>query len=161
MEIYNHFEYGEQLARKLKAIHHTDEKPRFFCAYGLEDLFTFDDKLSSIDGPVLIAVDGYESNSTDNRADGLNDTRQYGFIVARPTVSDRPETITSAFDFSHALCKQIRNALLLDPGLQGYINRATQINGIGPIGDNFYGCMLSISVNVPESFMLDASFWEE
>lgn len=67
MKIYNHFGYGEQIVHKLKAIRHINEQPRFFCTNGLEDLFTIDDKLSTINSAILIAADGYESNSTSNR----------------------------------------------------------------------------------------------
>ena len=98
MDIYNHFSYGEQLAIRLKSISHTPEKPRFFEAFGLEDLYNLDDKLSSVTGMILIAVNGYESDSRDNGGDSLNDALQYSFIVARNTISDRPQTITSAFD---------------------------------------------------------------
>lgn len=161
MDTYNHFEYGRQLAIRLKPINHTPESPRFFEAFGLEDLFNLDDKLSSVTGMILIAVNGYESNSQDNGADSLNDTLQYGFIVAQNTVSDHPETITTAFEECRVICKQIRNALFQDQQLSTFINRSTQINGIGPIGDNFYGCMLSFSIQESEEFFIDTIFWNE
>lgn len=161
MELYNHFITAERFATRLKAIGHAPETPKFFTAYGLEDLFSFDDRLSSLKGYVLIAVDGYESDSVANRSDGLTDTRHYAFIVARNTVSDRPGTIETAFAECRKLCKQIRNALLQDENLLGYLSRDTQINGIGPIGDNFYGCMLSVSVSEPEDYFIDHSFWGE
>lgn len=161
MDIYNHFEYGKQLAIKLKPIGHTPEKPRFFEAFGLEDLFNLDDKLSSVTGMILIAVNGYESDSQDNGADSLNDTIQYGFIVARNTIADRPETITTAFEECRVICKQIRNALFQDRQLSAVINRNTQINGIGPIGDNFYGSMITFSIQENEDFFIDETFWNE
>ena len=161
MDIYNHFDYGEQLAIRLKPIVHTPEKPRYFKAFGLEDLFTFDDKLSSVSGTILVAVDGYESESKDNGADGLTDRQQYAFIVARNTVSDRPDTLASAFRECRKICKQIRNALLQDTQLSSIIDRDTQINGIGPIGDNFYGCLLSFSMRESEDFLLDETFWNK
>lgn len=161
MELYNHFDYGLTLATKLKPIAHAPEHPRYFTAYGLEDLFNFEDKISTLTGFVLIAVNGYESDSSDNHGDGLTDTQQYAFIVARNTIGDRAETIQTAFEESRNLCKQIRNALLLDERLQGFINRNTQINGIGPIGDNFFGCILSFCINTPEEYFLDNIYWEE
>lgn len=154
MDIYNHFSYGEQLAIRLKSISHTPEKPRFFEAFGLEDLYNLDDKLSSVTGMILIAVNGYESDSRDNGGDGLNDALQYSFIVARNTISDRPQTITSAFEECRPVCKQIRNVLFQDPQLSYAIDRNTQINGIGPIGDNFYGCMLTFTIHEAEDFLL-------
>lgn len=73
MEQYSHYEYGELLANKLKPISHTPEHPHFFTAFGFEDLFGFEDKLSNVTGMVLIAVDGMESESSDNNGDGLTD----------------------------------------------------------------------------------------
>ncbi|WP_291528604.1 hypothetical protein [Bacteroides sp. UBA939] len=161
MGIYNHFEYGKQLAIQLKPISHTEAKPRFFEAFGLEDLFNLDDKLSSVTGMILVAVDGYESDSQDNGADSLNDTLQFTFIVARNTISDRPQTITAAFKECRIVCKQIRNKLFHDPKLLSIINRSTQINGIGPIGDNFYGCMITFSIQEGEDFFIDETFWNQ
>lgn len=158
---YDHYQYGLQLATHLKAIDHSESNPRYFKAYGLEDLYNFDDKLSCVKGHVLIAVDGYESNSSDNHGDGLTDARHYSFIVACSTVSDRTQTIDEAFESSRLILKQIRNRLILDPNLMGFINRDTEITGIGPIGDNFYGCILTFTIDEPESFKLDASYWKE
>lgn len=135
---YDHFAYGEALASALKAISHTSQKKRFFTAFGLEDLISLDDSLSSINGTILIAVDGCESESEDNEADSLNDKQVYSFIVARNTISGNPETINQA-------AKQCKSN--------------TQINGIGPIGDNFYGTVLTFFVNVPEEFIVDPNYF--
>ena len=153
---YDHFAYGEALASALKDISHTPQKKRFFTAFGLEDLINLDDSLSSIDGTILIAVDGCESESEDNEADSLNDKQVYSFIVAKNTISGKPETINLAAKQCKKICKQIRNKLLKD--IQ-YVDRNTQINGIGPIGDNFYGTVLTFFVNVPEEFFVDSSYY--
>ena len=146
---YDHFAYGEALASALKAISHTSQKKRFFTAFGLEDLISLDDSLSSINGTILIAVDGCESESEDNEADSLNDKQVYSFIVARNTISGNPETINQAAKQCKSICKQIRNKLLKDIK---YVDRNTQINGIGPIGDTFF-------VNVPEEFIVDPNYF--
>lgn len=160
MEMYNHFSYCEMLASQLKAVAHTSKKPRYFKAFGIEDLYSLDDKLSSVTGTILIAVDGYESVSSDNGADALTDKLQYSIILARNTNSDRPGTIDSAFADCRSLIKQVRNRLLDDPLLVDIIDRNTQINGIGPIGDNFYGVMLSYSISLSEDFFIDYSAWQ-
>lgn len=153
---YDHFAYGEALASALKAISHTSQKKRFFTAFGLEDLISLDDNLSSINGTILIAVDGCESGSEDNEADSLNDKQVYSFIVARNTISGNPETINQTAKQCKSICKQIRNKLLKDIK---YVDRNTQINGIGPIGDNFYGTVLTFFVNVPEEFIVDPNYF--
>ena len=90
---YDHFAYGEALASSLKDISHSPQKKRFFTAFGLEDLTDLNDSLSSVDGNILIAVDGCESDSEDNGADALNDKQVYSFIVAQSTVSGNPNSI--------------------------------------------------------------------
>lgn len=156
---YNHFTYGEALASSLKDISHSPQKNRFFTAFGLEDLVSFEDKLSSVTDTILIAVDGCESESEDNGADGLNDKQVYSFIVAKNTISGNPDSINLAVTQCKKICKQIRNKLLQDPTLVNYIDRNTQINGIGPIGDNFYGAILTFFLNVPEDFFVDSSYF--
>lgn len=161
MEQYDHFKYGEHIARHLKPISHTDNKPKFFTAFGLEDLYRMDEKLSSVTGTILIAVDGLEANSDDNGADSLNDRHTYSFIIARNTDSDRSETITTAAKECSVLAKQIRNYLFHAPELTDTIERKTEITGIGPIGDNFYGVILTFSFLTPENFFIDQTFWND
>lgn len=156
---YNHFSYGEQLAKQLKVVSHTSEKPRFFTAFGLEDLYSLNDKLSSVTGTILIAVDGCESTSEGNVADSLSDEMTYSFIVACNTNADRPETINQAAANCRQIAKQIRNRLFHDPVLKHTISRNTSINGIGPIGDNFYGVALFFTLQVSEEFFIDHSYW--
>ena len=161
MEIYNHFEYGKTLAIRLKPIAHTPEKPRFFTAFGLEDLYNFNDKLSSVSGMILIAVDGCESESKRNEADALNNNDMFSFIVAQNTVSDRPETINQAAKECKAVAKQIRNCILQDPDISEHIADTIQFNGMGPIGDNFYGVVLTFSLAQPETYFIDQTYWED
>lgn len=159
--IYDHFARMEQMARTLKAVGHSDRHPRFFRAWGLEDLFTLADKISAARDFVLIAVDGYESRSTGNRGDGLAETRQYGVIIARSAPNDQPSRIAAAFSDSRDLLTGVRNRLLQDPALLGYISRDTEMTGIGPIGDNFYGCLLTFSITQPEEWTVDESLFTD
>ena len=159
MEIYDHFATGETFATQLKGITHTSEHPRFFTAFGIEDLYDFEDKLSSVSGTILIAIDGNESDTNDNCADSLIDRAAYSFVVARNTNSDRTVTILQTVRECKLIAKQIRNRLFLTPSLQGIIDHATQITGIGPIGDNFYGVILTFYLDTPEDYFIDINYW--
>ena len=114
---YNHFAYCERLARHLKAVAHTDARHRFFTAFGLEDLYNFEDRLSGVTGTVMIAVDGQESESADNGADALSDNDTYSIILARNTQRDKPQTRDEAVAACKQLAKQVRNFLMADPDL--------------------------------------------
>lgn len=154
---FNFFSYAESLAKQLVAIGHSDERQRFFTAFGLEDLVSFTDRLSSLEGFVMIAVDGYESDSDDNRADALDETRHYGIIICRNTVDGDPSSVEDAFSQCNILCRQVRNRMFVD--LRQVIDRSTQINGIGPLGDGFYGCLLSFTLSSTEGFLVDDDYW--
>lgn len=161
MEIYDHFTVGETLATHLRDIAHTPKHPRFFTAFGIEDLYDFEDRLSCVSGTILIAIDSNESDTTDNRADSLIDRAAYSFVVARNTNSDRTSTIQESVRKCKLIVKQIRNRLFLTPSLQGIIDHDTQITGIGPIGDNFYGVILTFYLDTPESYFIDPNYWKE
>lgn len=156
---YDHYAYCEQVARTLKAVGHDDQRPRFFTAFGLEDLYNFEDKLSAVTGMVLIAVDGTEMDSTDNRADGIADTYTYSIILAKNTQRDRPDTIAQAIRQCKCTAQQVRNLLRLDPDLQYSLGLEMQLNGIGPIGDGFYGVMLTYTVTDYPDYAIDEKQW--
>lgn len=162
METYDHYTYCEDLARQLKAVGHTDARPRFFTAFGLEDLYDFEDRLSAVGpGMVLIAVDGTEMDSEGNRADGIADTYTYSVILAGSTRRDRPGTLAQAVARCKAVALQVRNLLLLDPDLRGKLRQEFSLNGIGPIGDGFYGVMLTYRVAEYPDYELDVSYFNE
>lgn len=156
---YDHYAYCEQVARTLKAVGHDDQRPRFFTVFGLEDLYNFEDKLSAVTGMVLIAVDGTEMDSTDNRADGITDTYTYSIILAKNTQRDRPDTIAQAIRQCQVAALQVRNLLRLDPDLQYSLGLEMQLNGIGPIGDGFYGVMLTFTVTDYPDYTIDEKQW--
>ena len=161
METYDHYTYCEALARKLKAVGHTGQRPRFFTAFGLEDLYNFEDKLSAVTGMVLIAVDGTEMDSAGNRADGLADTCTYSIILAKNTQRDRPDTIAQAIRQCRETALQVRNLLLLDPDLRDGLGLEMRLNGIGPIGDGFYGVVLTYTVTEYPDYTIDTNYFTD
>lgn len=158
---YDHYAYCEQLARSLKVVGHTGQRPRFFTAFGLEDLYNFEDKLSAVTGMVLIAVDGTEMDSAGNRADGLADTYTYSIILAQNTQRDRPDTIAQAVHQCRDTALQVRNLLRLDPDLRDGLGLEMQLNGIGPIGDGFYGVVLTYTVTEYPDYTIDTDYFTD
>ena len=161
METYNHFEYGEKLARRLKPVCHTDHRPRFFTAFGLEDLYNFEDRMSRVDGMVLIAVEGQEMDSNWNRGDCLQDVWTYSFIFAENTRRDRPDTIDRAVHHCREVAMQVRAHLLNDPQLTNTLDREMTMNGIGPIGDGFYGVVLTFRLEEYPDWEINPELWNE
>lgn len=158
---YNHYQYGDRLARQLVSISHSDTDQKFFTAYGLEDLPEIGEQLSAITGTILIAVDGKEATLSHNGSDGYNHFPTYGFIVARSTASDDKSTIRQAADHSEEIIMQIVLRLLEDNGTHHWnIDTSKfEINGIGPIADNFYGVVLSFSLVDHLNTRLNPDLW--
>ena len=63
MQPYNHFEYGDLLARKLKPIAHSDTKQHYYHATEMEDLQELNARLSGAHGMILVAINGSNSDS--------------------------------------------------------------------------------------------------
>lgn len=160
---YKHFEYGDFLAKSLKQIWHTESGKRYFHAFGLEDLYELNERISSISGFVLLAVDGSESEIEDNQADALNNTAHYAFIVAGPTQSSDQSSITRTCEQCKAIIYQIIARIRHDlPAFSPdeLSDNLFKTNGIGPIADNYYGVMVSFAFESPFLTGIDPKFWE-
>ena len=71
---YNHFDYGEMLARKLKPISHTNTEQHFYRSNDPDDLRELNARLSSACGMILIAVDNKDSDFGYKHSDGIHVT---------------------------------------------------------------------------------------
>ena len=161
---YDHISYGESLARSIRVIGHSASNKKYFQAFGLEDLYEIDELISGLSGFILIAIDGKESEIKENRADALNRTTHYGFIVAGPTLSTDQPSISRTSDDCEAVIHQIIARLRLDlPDFSPdeLSDDVFSVNGIGPIADNYYGVMLSFAVVTPFRPVINPDFWED
>lgn len=144
------------MASRLKRISHSDDHKRFFRASGGELYTSLDDCLSSIDSPVLIAVDKGEQSSQRNGSDNLRDSVSYCIIIAMPTNDSDTSTIHTAEIESRDLLVQVRNVLV-----SRYGNRIPDYRFYpsGAIGDNFYGTVLEYSFESYPVFSVDSNYF--
>lgn len=140
---YNHFEQMEFIAGAYKPIGHTAKRKRFYRAFGIEDLIELRQELNKAEGTILIAIDGCESDTSDTGADALFGKDEYSFIVAIETKRDDPDTIFAATSAAKDHANQIVLRLYHTLGLRSDFTQ----QGIGPIGDNFYGVIVSFRVD--------------
>ena len=163
---YNHFEYGEMLASKLKAIKHTKEDVHFFRATEQTRYEDLVDSMSSAHGTILIALNGAVSDFLWVDSDSLMERPQYSFCVLKNTVSDDTDTIFLAQSECKEIAMQIIARMLRDSdsyknnGLNLINKNSFKIEGIGPVGDNFYGVELSFSFDQGTDFRIDTTMWE-
>lgn len=163
---YSHFEYGESLARRLKAISHTDEQQHFYRATEAEELTDLNARLSSASGMILVAIDGSNSDFSWKNSDSLMERPQYFFIVARQTTSGDTDTLFAAQVECSAVVRQIISRMVFDH--QRYEHGMTYLDessftarGIGPIGENFYGIILGFNLDVGLDCRIDKTLWNE
>ena len=97
MDIYNHFEYSEWIARHLAAIGHTEGECHFLRSDEVEEISDLEERISSIRDHVLVAIDGLNSDFSWLNNDNLVNIPQY-FI---------------------ALLRQYRRDSLCESGMQG------------------------------------------
>lgn len=155
---FNFREFALEMATTLNAIAHSDSRPRFFTASGPEDMRNVEDRVSSIDGPFLLAVDGCETVTIPTHHDQICHRTTYYLSILQPTTSDRPETIDAAVSACRDLVIQVRNVLW-----QRYksVSREVTLFGEGPLADNFYGCGMEFRVDEYPDFFVDPSVFAD
>lgn len=156
MDKYDHFAFCEEMARKLVYVQHTDECPRFFKAFGLERFSALDDVLSSVVGPILIAIDSGEGGYTPKGGDNLPFRSKYHFIIATNTDDNRHETLERAMAEAQEQCLAVVNVLFAQ---YPTVNRDAKFFPAGPIGDNYYGKLVEFTLDEWPSYKPDSSYF--
>lgn len=159
MDIYNHFEYGKALADRLVWV---DEFLRASSEVDPEDI---NEKISSMRGCILVAVDGKDSSFDFNQSEVLNEQANYCFLLLNQTEAGNPETIYAAQEKCKRLAREITACMMRDysgmsNGLEALIPESFEIHGIGPMGDNFHGVILSFAVGTNWNYSLDSVMWK-
>lgn len=150
-------EFALEMATTLSAIAHSAAHPRFFTASGPEDTSNVDDRLSSVDGTIMVAVDGCEMATVQTTQDQVCERTTYYILIARKTNSDRPDSIRASINACRDLALQVRNVLWCR---YRQVSRDAVMYGCGPLADNFYGVALEFHVDeYPPSYAPDDSYF--
>ena len=160
---YNHFEYGLNLCRTLKLLAFKGAKA-YFKATNSDSLGSISQRLSSISFPILVAIDGCDSDFRDNETEALLEKPQYFFMLLKPAPSDDDTAILTAQAEMKANALQIQAKLIAEyennlNGLQGLMIDTFTIRGIGPIGDSLYGVIMAFNIERGIGKKLNADFW--
>lgn len=162
--MYNHYQYCETLARGLKAVAHTDNKPQYYEATEQTELHELEQNISSAQGTILIAIDGQMSGFVFD-GDSLIEKPLHSIVIAKQTKSTDAKTITLAQQECKAIIDQVIAKILNDAC--SYKNNADKIDintmtteGFGPIAGVFYGVILTFSLNEGVNYMLKKEFWK-
>lgn len=162
--MYNHFQYCEDLARRLKAIAHADSDCHYFRATEQTELREFEDNLSSAHGMIMIAIDGKDSGFQFRNSDSLMEQPAYIIIIAKQALASDSDTVFAAQEESKAVMMQVISRMLNDArvykhGCDLVDPDSFRIGGFGPIGDLFYGVILWFSLDEGVNFEIKPEMW--
>jgi len=165
---YSHFEFGELLARNIKAISHTDQNKRFFRATESEELEELTERATAVkSGFILVAIDGNNADYGYKNSDNLMERPQYFFQILKNTTSTNSATIFEAQTECKKIAKQIIAAMTsrskgyYESPLQFLEKDSITIRGIGPILDNWYGVIMGFNLNYGLALQINTDEWNE
>ena len=163
---YNHFEYGELLSRKLKPIVDSADEKRYYTCSESDSLMSLIDRLSSVKGIVLLAMDGRNSDFEYREGDSLLKIPQYFFMMLQPAPNDNSDRILAAQEYCEKICLQIQAYMMheLSHPIKTTPMKCLEpdsftIRGIGPIGDNLYGAIIGFNLKMGINYELDGDMW--
>ncbi len=160
MDKYNHFKYCENLAENLKAI------TKSYRATEQTELQDLNAQITNAHGTIIIAIDGAESSFTWNDSDSLMEQPIYSIAVVKQTSTGDANTIFSSQKECMEIGKQIIARMFLDAdhyknGLHLLDRKSFLCKGFGPIGDNFYGVLLSYQLDQGINYTINPDYWKE
>lgn len=158
MDMYKHFQYGETLAAGLKWV------DSFLRASSEQDPEDIHAKISQLRGCILVAVDGKDSGFEYHQSEVLNEQANYCFLLLQQTEAGNPESVYAAQEKCKRLAREITARMMEDyctmtNGLADLIPESFELHGIGPMGDNFHGVVLSFAVGDNWNYQLDPEMW--
>jgi len=165
MDKYNHYEYCENIARKLKPIKHSEENRRFFEATEQDEIESLEARLSDIGGILFIAIDGVESDFDWKNSDSLMEQPSFKFAIVEQTTSGESDTIYRAVKNCKAIAMQViaymmndyhnhhKRMDLLEPS-------SFKMKGFGPIGNNYYGVLVGFSFDQGTNYEINPNLWD-
>jgi len=165
MAVYNHIAYGLNLSKKMVLFQLKKEKA-YHVAPNSDTLQSISHQLSSINYPVLVAIDGRDSTFEDNDADAVIQKPQYFFMILKPARADNSADILAAQALCEANALQIQAKMIADSrayinGLTGLMIDTFSISSIGPIGDGLFGVIMGFSISQGIEHKVLPAYWIE
>lgn len=155
---YDHYTYGRMIAGRLKGIND------FLESVGDEDPAEIDSRILNAKLPMLIAVDGCDTDFQLHDDEHLTGYRTYVFILLDRAPDSHFRSILEARKRCLELSGHIVGRLFHDyideaGGLEYLDTESIKVSPVGPFGDNLYGLSLEFSINPPMSYVLDPTVW--
>lgn len=159
--------YMADCAVKLKDIAHSDDAQKFFRISGIAELDELLTNLSKAQFPALLAEENHTGAIADrSTSNNYLDSPYYTFYVVKHAPFEDHDTREAAKLQTKQIglkiiARILRHKLRGEQGLTFVQFGNIPYQSIGPIGDNCYGCMFSITVPDVADVFYNAEDWEE
>jgi hypothetical protein len=164
--LYNHLTYMESIAENLRDIAHSTAKPRFFKSTGLASLDGLMANLSVANLPCLIAEDGCDERLSDNSSDSIRSLPFYTFYILYQASPGNDTEIMEARSNARATANKVLSRMLRDANVPNFdlgIDimdfSSVRMQGVGPLGDNGYGVMVTFTLQQEADIDYDTNDW--
>lgn len=162
--MYNHFEYCETLCKQLKPFSWSQENGSFFRATEQTEMHELNENISSAQGMIMIAINPSDSQFSGMNMDTMSEEQTYAVVIVQQTSNSDTETILQAQADTTVVAKEIIKRIMCDARAYKHFTHniyydTFHIEGIGPIGDSFYGVMLSYSALTGFNQAINPSLW--
>lgn len=161
---YDHFSYINNLSQKHVAIQHSDTRPRFFRATEQTDLTELHANLSVAQDTIVVAISPSNVGFIHPNDDSLFREPIYSVVIAHQVDATDADTIFEAQQLSESIAHDFISRIMCDArsykhGCHFINPKSFHIDGIGPLGDMFYGIILEYRGTMPLNFKVDKSKW--
>jgi len=162
--VYNHLEYMEEVASLCKDIAHSKPRPRFFKSTGLANLDGLIARLNTAYFPCLVAENNEDERFSDNVSDNVLSVPFYSFYILLKANPGNDDEIFSARTKAKEIAKKVVARMCNDGlneryGLDLLEYNSIRFLGVGPLGDNGYGVMVSFSVKQVAGVFYNSNDW--
>ena len=161
---YNHIDFLETTAAKLKDIAHTQEKQRFFVSTGVSNLEGLIQRISSAYLPLIVAEDNSDERFIDLLDDNILALPIYTFYVLYAASPGNDTQIMLARRNGKITAKKVISRMLKlrhheDLGLDLVDYNSFRFLGVGPLGDAAHGVMVTFSLKQQAGIFYNPEDW--
>lgn len=168
---FNSVEYFENIARKMKAIRHTDSSPKFFRASSARTLEELLNSGAVAQYPSIILFDKRDGKFEDRQSNNLQDRQFYQLLILQKSEQLDSDSRRQAIDESFSVCRKIISKMTKDwleaqripnivDGLRNLDRDSMYYNTVGPFLDSLYGIEFVFTLKESVNTKYEESDWD-